>query len=84
MHLGTTIGLVGSVVITGAAGLKAHREGWDVMDAMQSKWTGYNFGSENWDIKRPTATYCLVTGISATKIAKWAKVNNDTPKGANI
>ncbi|GAG97953.1 unnamed protein product [marine sediment metagenome] len=84
MHLGTTIGLVGSVIITAVAGLKARNEGWDVMDAMQSKWTGYNFGNENWDIKRPTATYCLVTGAVATKAAKWTGYNQDTPTGVNV
>lgn len=85
MHLGTTLGLVASVVITAAAGVKAYREGWDVMNAMQSKWTGCDWGSsEFFSFKRPTATYALVTGAVATKAAKWTGYNQDTPKGVNV
>lgn len=83
-HYGTTLGLLASLGITLHAGWKAHQEGWDVLDAMQSKWTGYNFGNETWDFKRPTATYALVGGATATKIAKWTDYNQDTPKGMNV
>jgi len=84
MHLGTTGGLILSLVITGLRGYKAWKKGWPVGDTMQGCWTGYSFEKEDWDWKRPTATYALVGGKVVTTLAIKTNYNQETPTGWNL
>ena len=77
LHLGVTLGLLGSAAQTVAD----YREGG--MHRVLVSWSGYdpNYG---WNPKWIRAPIPLVVGTAATIVAVKTGVNKYTPKGINI
>lgn len=77
LHLGITLGLLGSAVNT----VRAYREGG--MNRVIISWTGYdsNYG---WNWKWATSAVPLIVGAAATFVAVKSGINKWTPTGINI
>lgn len=79
LHIGATVGLIGSAVLT----IKAYREdGWF---GVKRSWTGLdsNYPGE-WFPDRIEAPIPLAVGATATFVAIKTGFNGWTPKGLNV
>ena len=79
LHLGVTLGLIGSAVVT----VQEYRTG-GMHDVVRS-WSGWDWNyPDAWFPKTIVAPIPLVIGSVATVAAVKTKLNKYTPKGVNI
>ena len=79
MHLGTTLGLIGSAVIT----IQDYRRG-GLHECVRS-WTGWDWNyPDAWFPTRIRAPIPMAIGGGVTWVAKKTGYNDDTPKGVNV